>query len=365
MSSITFIGNNANKKVVTDGGRIKMRLFIDILKREGNSVDVIELDGWKRHIISIISKIRKSIKRRDNIIIMAGPKGCRFIIPIVCHLNKKHRSRVVYCPVGIGTFDYLVKRLTPNQIFNFINCKDFYGIKDKKMEKYLHKIDFVCPENETQNVLYKTYYHLNNTCVIENFRDIEIKPHKPIFNDGTFKIIYASRVKEYKGILELMEVINNLNETLKNKISLDIYGDNQLSAENSLVFDSMLNNYVRYCGVLTSNDINKKFIEYNLFCLPTKYYGEGTSGALIEAMVSGIPVLVSSYSQVNTIIKNDENGYIFELGSKSDLQTKLVYIINNQNDLKRIAKAAQESAKKYTYSYNRVAFLNVMTGEAK
>lgn len=365
MSVITFIGNNATERIITDGGRIKMRLFMDILKREGNSVDVIELDGWKKRFISIVFQIRKSVKRGDTIVIMAGPKGCRLIIPIVCHFNKKHQSRMIFCPVGIGTFDHLVKKLTPDQIVNFINCNDFYGIEDKKMKQLLHKMDFVCPENETQNVLYKTYYGLENTCVIENFRDIEIKPRENDFSNNVFKMIYASRVKEYKGILDLMDIVNNINNSSEKKIFLDIYGDNQLSKENIPIFENMLNNHVRYFGALPSSEINEKIKEYDLFCLPTSYYGEGTSGALIEAMVAGTPVLVSSYSQVNAIIKNNENGYIFRLGSKSDLQAKLMHIINNKNELKRIAHTAQNSAEKYTYFYNRDTFLKVMMGDAK
>lgn len=362
---ITFIGNNANQKIVTDGGRLKMRLFIDLLKREGQVVGVIELDGWKKRFITIINQIKKAINRGDTLVIMAGPKGCRFIIPIVCHFNKKHKSRVVFCPVGIGTVHHLVKKLAPDQIDNFINCVEFYGIKDNKMKRLLNTLDYVCPENETQNTLYKTFYGLNNTRVVENFREIEIKPNSYCSPKNTFKIVYASRVKEYKGILDLMEVINQVNKESQTIVCLDIYGDNQLTEENSTIFQSLLNDNVKYYGALSTSEINSKIREYDLFCLPTKYTGEGTSGALVESMIAGTPSLVSSYSQANTLIKDNENGFIFKLGSKEDLKARLIEIISHKENLKKISLAAQESAKRYTYSYNRNTFLNIMIGGNK
>lgn len=362
---ITFIGNNANKQIITDGGRLKMRLFIDLLKREGNEVGVIELDGWKKRFLSIISAIKHAIKRNDTIVIMAGPKGCRFIIPIVCHYNKKRKARVVFCPVGIGTVDKLVKNLPQAQIDDFINCRNFQGIKDEKMKSLLQKLDFVCPENDIQNNLYKSYYELKNTCVIENFRDIDIEEKKYSNSTQQLSIIYASRVKEYKGILDLMEVVTEINKQNSFKVKLDIYGDNQLQNENSDRFIKMLNDNISYFGAVPTDEVSKKIREHDLFCLPTQYYGEGTSGALVEALIAGTPALVSSYTQVNYLIENNKNGFIFKIGSKDDLKKRILEIMNNKSILKEIGISAQESARRFTYSYNRQTFLNIMVGEQK
>lgn len=362
---ITFIGNNANQNIVTDGGRLKMRLFLNLLEKEGQEVSVIELDGWKKHFLRIIIKINEAIKRGDNIIIMAGPKGCRFIIPIVCRLNKKHKSRVVYCPVGIGTFDKLVKKMSQEQIDNFMNCRDFYNIKDKKMQKYLAKMDFVCPENLIQDKLYKAFYKLKNTTVVENFRDIKIEKKNYSFKQESFNIIYASRIKEYKGILDLMEVVNYINKTTNYKIHLDIYGDNQLQEESNILFQKMLNADIIYKGTVTADEIAKIIKHYDLFCLPTKYYGEGTSGALVEALISGTPALVSSYSQSNILITDNSNGFIFKIGSKKSLRDKLLEILNNKQKLESIGLSAQETAKKYTYEYNKDSFIKIMVGDTR
>lgn len=360
---ITFIGNNANKQAVSDGGRLKMRLFVNLLKNEKYQVNVIDINGWKKRFLSIISQIKKAIKRGDNIVIMAGPKGCRVTIPLVYRFNKKHLSKVTFCPVGLGTVDHLLKNRSLEEIDSFVNCRDFLNIKDEKMKKYLSSFDFVCPENEIQEKLYKEFYSLRNVKIIQNFRNIENQEHPPILNIGPLRIIYASRVKEYKGILELIEVVNTINRDNLNSIHLDIFGDNQLNDENRLKFSSYLNNNVNYHGIIPTEELQQKIREYELFCLPTKYYAEGTSGALVEALIAGTPCLVSSYSQVNTLIKDRVNGYVFEIDNKKDLLTKLIYIMNHKNELQGISKAAQESAKKYTYSYNRSDFLKVMVGD--
>ncbi|MBO7615269.1 MAG: glycosyltransferase [Bacilli bacterium] len=362
---ITFIGNNANEKTVTDGGRLKMRLFIDILKREGYDVGIVELDSWKKRFLSIILNIKKAIKCSDTIVIMAGPKGCRFIIPIVKIFNKKKKTRVVFCPVGVGTFDKLIKSLKPEQVQEFVNCKNFYGIKDEKMRKTLESFDYVCPENDIQINLYRTFYGLNNLCIIENFRDIDIKKKSYFKENEIFKIVYASRVKEYKGILDLMEVINDINDLRGFNVQLDIFGDNQLNDDNKKRFDELINKNINYYGAISTDEINEKIRSYDLFCLPTKYYGEGTSGALVESMIAGTPALVSSYSQAKTIISDNVNGFIFEMGSKEDLRKRLIEIIEKKDELEKIGIAAQASAQKYTYQYNRKIFLKIMTGDEK
>ena len=47
---ITFIANNANNGLVSDGG-IKIRLYKDLLIKEGYKENNIELDGWKKEFL--------------------------------------------------------------------------------------------------------------------------------------------------------------------------------------------------------------------------------------------------------------------------------------------------------------------------
>ena len=88
MKTISIIGNNASNKDISDGGRLKIRLYSKLLLKCGYQTNIIDLNRWPIHIFSLLIKIKKSIKNNTNILIMAGPKGCRIIIPLVNFLNE-------------------------------------------------------------------------------------------------------------------------------------------------------------------------------------------------------------------------------------------------------------------------------------
>ena len=106
---IYIIGNNNNSQNISDGGRIKLRLFAKLLS-ENNEVTIIDLSGWKKNILRVVYQIKKSIKEQSTIVIMAGPSGCRILIPIINYFNKKHKSKAVFCALGVGTIDKLIKK---------------------------------------------------------------------------------------------------------------------------------------------------------------------------------------------------------------------------------------------------------------
>lgn len=359
---ITIIGNNANNGIISDGGRIKIRLFKSILLREHFDVEIIELDGWKKRPFKIINLIKKAIKQGNRIIIMAGPNGCRKIIPIVCFLNRKKRANVVFCPLGIGTLDYVVRKYKTEVTQIFLNGTINIKEKDARMGKLLSKMEHVVLQNNTLKNRYDSFYNLSNTCVLENFRDCVIE-NKNYSSEKDLKVVYISRVKEYKGILDLMEVIKNINLEKNNAIKLDIFGDNQLSDVSNQLFNSYLDSNIKYFGVIGHDEIAKTLKCYDLFCLPTKYHGEGTSGSLVEALISGTPVLVSSYSQARDLITDCEDGFLFEFGSKKDLKEKLLWLLQNKELLESVGHCAQNRAKKFTYEGNRDIFLNIFTGD--
>ncbi len=360
---ICIIGNNASGAPVSDGGRIKIRLYHELLLRNGLNAYIIDLDKWHKHLFSTLQKIKKAIKSNDTILIMAGPKGSRKIIPIVNFFNKPKKSRIVFCPLGIGTLHQVVSHLTESEVIDFLNNVNYFGIKDKKMARQLKLLDAILPQNEVLSACYKQFYNLENVFVLNNFRDIT--PTKKEYRvNSILSVVYASRVCEEKGIFDLINSVNAINAFDK-RITLDIYGDLQLSNEEKNVFFNSLKDGIRYLGVLGSSDGISTIKSYDLFVLPTKYSGEGTSGSLIEAFLSGTPALISSYSQSKLLISDGVDGFIYKINNQTDLETKLLYIYNNRETLEKIGLSAQTKSVVYTYEYNKAKFINLIVGDSK
>ena len=137
---ICFIGNNANGNPVSDGGRIKMRNIMSEYIKMGHEVTTVDLYKWQFRFASIILKIKKALRHKDVIIIMAGPRGSRMVLKLIQKSKKTLLSKVVFIPVGLGTIDLIAKKLKNNNLSNFINSIDYYGRSDKRIGKCLWRL---------------------------------------------------------------------------------------------------------------------------------------------------------------------------------------------------------------------------------
>ena len=340
---ICFIGNNAKGMPVSDGGRIKMRNIMSEYKKMGHEISVVDLYKWQIRFLSIVANIKKALKEQEVIIVMAGPKGSRMVLKLINSFKKKSKCKIVFIPVGLGTIDSLVKKIDLKNLGNFINSVDYYGVKDDKMARYLKNIDLVVPENEILYSLYKKFYHLDNVLLLQNFR--YSTPIKRVYKrSGSLKIVYMSRIVENKGALDLLNVAKNLADKGL-KISVDFYGEIQL--ENPDVFLKQLDKNFVYKGICDPKDSIKTLANYDLLCLPTKYYAEGTPGVVVESFFAGTPCLISNYSQVKSLVKNGQTGLVYEFNNIKDLEDKIEGIYYNKYDLESISKNVLKESKKY------------------
>ena len=364
MKSVLIIGKKYIKSgIPADGGRLKVLLYEKKLKDEGNIVSILDLYHWFYHPFKLISLIKKGVKTNDVILIMGGPKGCRPIIKIVNHFNKKHHKRVGFCPLGIGTLDKLLRNKNSQQVQSFMKGEDFLGINDKKMKLELDKLDFIMPQNSIIFDVYKKFYQLNNLTLVNNFRDFKQKELKIHENkDDIIPLIFVSRVTENKGIFDVLEAVKKINSPMV-KFTLDIYGEKQLNKEELSKFDNFLNETIRYHGPISNDKINELYNNYSLLVFPTKYYGEGTPGTIIEALISGLPILISNYSQATLLIKDNISGLIYDFNNINSLIDRLDYVYNNQKILKTFAENAYKEGSKYLYENNRKVFLETILGE--
>ncbi len=346
---INIIGNNNNGNAISDGGRIKIRLYQTLLEEKGFDVRIIDLHNWKLRLFRILKCIKKAIQNDENIVIMAGPNGSRLIIPYVYKKNKHHHSSVVFCPVGIGTLDSIVKKLPNEKLNDFLSSRDFGNKKDVKFSKYLSSYKRVVVENKVLENCYKKFYEINNTFILTNFRVFDDELQNKHFTDNNLHCVYISRVCPEKGIFDLVTAVNEINKESESKVLLDIFGDIQLKDKE--LFLRSTNNFVKYCGVIDQRQSFILLSKYELSVLPTKYHGEGTSGSLVESLIAGTPVLVSNYSQSKELITDGYNGYVFEMNDQIDLKKKLKGILNNKSDLTSMRSNVKESSKKFIFKY--------------
>ncbi len=355
---VLLIGNNGHWKPIFDGQRGKTRLYFNILKKEGFDVTLIDLDGWKKHIVSILMDIKRNIKKCDFILLMAAQKGSRTLIPYINFLNRKNKKKFIYSQIGNG----VIIRKKIKKPYDFFVLHQFDGYKDKRMEKHLKKIDVILPETDIISRCYEKLFELNNCITLTNFKDVSnSSEHISTTHKKTTKIVYFARVEKKKGIFDLLNAMCFIHD--KN-VFLDIYGMNQLTKKEMDSFNSLLKkmNNVKYLGQVDQNNSLELLSQYDFMCFTT-HYPEGVPGTIVEALLVGLPIISSNFVQSSELLKDGVDSIIYRVGDVPELTNDIKLLISDKEKLSQLKTGALKNGKRFTYEYNRNLFLSIFSNE--
>lgn len=111
----------------------------------------------------------------------------------------------------------------------------------------------------------------------------------------------------------------------------------------ALINELGLQNNVSLLG--SRSDVPQLINEYDCFVFPS--HSEGFSGAIVEAMFAGLPVLASDIPVNKEVITNMETGYFFEKGSVQSIKNALLWFAENTTVAQSLAAKANEHARQH------------------
>ena len=357
---VCLIANNNLGKDVFDGQRIKVREYIKIFDYEGIIYRIVDLELFKSKPFTMFKKLKECIKECDVSVFISASRGVRFLLPIVSFLCEKYKKRLVLPLVGSSVLNYHLKKLKERQIKDFFSSKNNDVCKDKILVEKLRKVNLIMPETDILSNVFSSYYGLNN---VKTFPNIRLT--NPVCNlEKNGKYVFLSRINFNKGIFDLIDSVNEINESADKKIYLDIYGTFQLSKKERCTFDMLLknNSCISYCGSVNPSEVIKTLSNYDYLVFPTKFISEGIPGVIIESLIAGTPVISSNYPQVSSLLKNGVNSIIFEMGDKDKLKEAL--LLSKSNEIKsRLFRGAVNSADTYLYKNQKKNFYDCIFGK--
>ena len=101
---------------------------------------------------------------------------------------------------------------------------------------------------------------------------------------------------------------------------------------------------VKFLGA--RNDVAELLRISNLFVMPSR--SEGLPLALLEALATGIPCLASKTGGIPDIIRDGENGILFDRENVEHLGSLLELMIGNERLRNKMAREARKSIYPYT-----------------
>ncbi len=153
-------------------------------------------------------------------------------------------------------------------------------------------------------------------------------------------ILWVGRFLEWKHPEVVIEIAKKLKDD-KYEFIINMIGIGEIYYQiNDLIIKNNLEKNVKLLGSMNPSEVRKYMEESQIF-LFTSDKGEGWGAVLNEAMNSACAVIAShEIGSVPFLIKNGENGIIYENGETYDLYNKVRKILNNDKYLKCIEKKA-------------------------
>lgn len=302
------------------------------------------------YIITITNnEIKYNLNSKINVISLANRKN---------KIKSKIINKITLLPKFIHRtikMRKILKKINGDIIISFLPEASFMSLIANKGYTKIIVSDRNDPKIEYSNKIYNYFFHKlypsadgfvfqtedAKKYFEDNLINLYEKGKKIIFNPVNEKflktkknlrmentIVSVGRLTEQKNFDLLIDSFYELNKKLPN-YNLIIYGDGNLRKKLELKINTLgLKNKVELPGVIS--DVEDKISNSSLFVMTSNY--EGMPNALIEAMCLGLPVISSDCpcGGPRMLINNGENGYLFEVGNKEELISKMYEVLSNK-----------------------------------
>jgi glycosyltransferase involved in cell wall biosynthesis len=167
------------------------------------------------------------------------------------------------------------------------------------------------------NILRKETGNKNRVAVIPN----AVNPSSPPvrnFDKEPLQLLFVGRFASNKGIDILMEAVKQLNEEgYQKKLHFNLVGKGPLYEK--ITKEYTLPN-VSYLGFASDEQLTELYRSNDLFVFPTLY--EGMPTVVLEAMMAGMPVIVSDTGATAEQVDRS-NGFLIEAGNIRSLKAAI------------------------------------------
>jgi glycosyltransferase involved in cell wall biosynthesis len=162
-------------------------------------------------------------------------------------------------------------------------------------------------------------------------------------NDQSGPLVYFGRLSKEKGIEVAIRALQNLPESEK----LQIVGEGpEREALEKLVFDLNLQKRVSFLGFKSGEDLANILKNAKAIIIPSVWF-ENMPYTILEAMAKGKIVIGSRIGGISELIRDKENGFLFEMGNERDLAEKIKSL--EKSDIFSVKKEAKKSVLEFSF----------------
>lgn len=322
-----YFGYNNNQ---IDGQTIKTRQVYELLceKKGSDNVTYFDTQILQSRRGSII-KLLYLLVQVNTIIYLPGQKSLKSFFSVLSFISQLLRKNVIYCVVGGWLVDFLKE--------------------NKAISEKLKICSAILVETEYLKTNLESQFALKNVYLFPNFRKQSFVPCFHNEEQGIFNLVFMARIMEEKGINYIFNFADFIIENnLQNSFQIHFYG--QISEKDRSKFLGKVKHYpfVEYKDVVQPSNVYSTLTNYDLLLLPTYYEGEGFPGTIIDAYISGLPVLASNWKQIPEFIEVGRTGFLFDLNEQKEFNKIIMSLFRNRENLLEMKKQAFIKSSNYS-----------------
>jgi glycosyltransferase involved in cell wall biosynthesis len=252
-------------------------------------------------------------------------------------------------------------------------AKRRYGIKYIVSEQWT----IFCPEARpsfsdqpaaARKLIRKIYHGADNSCSVSTYlaRSLEERflIRKPVripnvvdtslfyYSDekyDLFTFIHISVLNYQKSPGEIIDAVRLLKQRTTRSFQLIIYGP-YLSTIAAKIKEQELEKVIQYRQEVMQDQLSGEVRKCHTLLLYSRFETFGC--VVIEALASGLPVIVSDISVMHELVQENQNGIFARIDDPEDLAEKMLWMMENYKsfDSKKISDEAKE-----IYSFEQIA----------
>lgn len=217
----------------------------------------------------------------------------------------------------------------------------------KLLPRYIKKVDLIFTTGYEAASMIQKMVHSKVVVQPSGISDVFFQDSNPKVEDGVFKVVTVANLVAVKNIKLVLEIANNLTN-----IEFTIVGDGpEREMLEEIVALNKLSN-VRLLGFKSPEEVKEIYDQSDCFLLTS--LAEGTPTSALEAMTSGLPIVVSNAGGINNIIIDRVNGFVINNYEKENYISKLE-LLKNDLELRTIINVNNKAISK-NFTWDKVAY---------
>lgn len=332
MKNLIFIGGIGKPDEIIGGELTKNQNILTVIKKSRRNAYVVDTHGIRRHPMRFISMLFILLRYRN--------------LPILVSTNL---SNVYWLFRILSIFD-------SKRVVSFIGTGGSFSqkvLEGKFKAKYLKFLHIIMVQGKKmQDELAKA--GLTNHALLVNSKIINYIPTLSMKGriDDKIRFVFLSRMHKEKGVDMILNCCRKLNEKgYAQRYTMTFFGGFHKDEQHKNIVLPIINSLpnVEYKGILNlrCNAGYDELANYDVMLFPTFWRGEGFPGVAIDAMIAGLPIIISDWNFNSDIVVADETGFVIPAKDENALLKQMLRTLNNPLKYRNMKRKCQMHALRY------------------